>query len=199
MGKAEDNPSITNGYFTNTTAVGSFDRRVCNSLPCEYEGLFGIGCNDGIAADACFYGGNIDVPSYTTTGVGNPANDLMVSEGAMWDLWSTGFNVDQICAYGADWSPGYYDILGVSAYSMACPAARKIPRAQADPTNPGNPGACTPANLCDGMNFGIQNGFTTYVASDGHAVSQDYRGVVMHPKVLPNGTQVLQGMWPQGY
>jgi len=197
MAKAENNGDAN---YQATSGLGSFDRRVCGSQPCDYEGLFGVGCNPA-AAPACglFYGGgasNGSVPSYSSSGVGNPAQILLISEGNMWDLWSgLGFQAPaNPCTYGVYWSPGQYDILGTSGqYGMACPAARKTPRAQSPN------GACTPANLCDGvMNFGIQNGLTTYVATDGHAVAQDYRGSVMASTVLPNGTRVIKSMWPQG-
>jgi len=199
MAKAENGGGTT---YQASTGLGSFARRVCNSTPCQYEGLFGEGCNDGLG-DICFYpGNNRTVSSYTTTGVGNPANALLVTDGAMWDLWSQVIPgpAANPCTYGVYWSPGQYDILGVSgSYSMACPAARKIPRAQSAPT--GAQGACTPSNICDGiLNFGIQNGFSTYVATDGHAVSQDYRGGPMKVITLSDGvTTVLQGMWPAGY
>jgi prepilin-type N-terminal cleavage/methylation domain-containing protein len=198
MAKAENSIAGSPNHFTANSGVGSFARRVCNSLPCQYEGLFGSGCSDGNAADNCFYGGSTVVSSYTTTGVGNPASTLMVTEGNMWDLW-TGIGLDNICTYGVYWSPGQYDILGTTGqFGMACPAARKIPRAQSAPT--GAVGTCTPSNICDGViNFGIQNGFTTFVAADGHATAQDYRGGVEKNIVLPGGTVVLQGMWPQGY
>lgn len=201
MAKAE-NTGLN--HFTASTGVGSFARRVCNSQPCQYEGLFGVGCNDPVTLKTCDatlgYGGANDVSSYTTTGVGNPANALMVSEGSMWDLWSGYSGLINPCTYGVYWSPAQFDILGqVGQFSMACPAARKIPRAQSAPT--GAAGTCTPSNLCDGIiNFGIQNGFSTYVATDGHAIAQDYRGGPMKAILLADGvTTVLQGMWPQGY
>jgi len=196
-GMAKSENTGGGSFYVASTGTGSFARRVCNSRPCEYEGLFGSGCNDGLG-HRCFYPGNStgNTPSYTTTGIGNPANTLLITEGAMWDLWSQVLGgPGNPCTYGVYWSPAQYDILGALAYSMACPGARKIPRAQSPD------GACTPSNTCDGvMNFGIQNGFTTYVASDGHAVSQDYRGGVMKNVLLGDGvTVVLSGMWPAGY
>jgi prepilin-type N-terminal cleavage/methylation domain-containing protein len=199
MAKAEN--SGMNNYVA-STGTGSFARRVCNSQPCQYEGLFGTACVP-VPGTGCFYGGSGSattpgpVPSYSTTSVANPANALLVSEGAMWDLWSQ-LGVSNPCTYGVYWSPTALDILGQSEYSMACPGARHNPRAQADIA--GNaPGSCSPANLCDGvMNFGIQNGMTTFVASDGHATAQDYRGGVMAQATLPNGTVVIKSMWPAG-
>jgi len=194
MAKAE-NSGMSN--YQASTGVGSFARRVCGSQPCMYEGLFGAGCSQVGNPTSCWYGGSTSTPSYTTTGVGNPASALLISEGAMWDLWSE-LGVPNPCTYGVYWSPPQYDVLGASSYSMACPGARKNPRPQADiPGNP--PGACTPANLCDGVqNCGIQNGFSSYVASDGHAVAQDYRGSLMKQATLPNGNVVIMSMWPAG-
>jgi prepilin-type N-terminal cleavage/methylation domain-containing protein len=198
MAKAE-NKNLTN--YQATTGVGSFDRRVCGSIPCSYEGLFGIGCNPvaiaGGGTCSIFWGGTgakASVPSYSTTGIANPSDALLISEGSMWDLWSGYPGLGNPCTYGVYWGPGQYDILGVSGqYSMACPAARHNPLPQAPD------GACTPSNLCDGiMNFGIQNGMTTYVASDGHAVAKSYRGQVMGTAVLANGTEVIKSMWPAG-
>jgi prepilin-type N-terminal cleavage/methylation domain-containing protein len=198
MAKAENSGF---SYYQASTATGSFARRVCGSNPCEYEGLFGNGCDATLGCPSqVFYGGSASVPSYTTTAIGNPSNALLVSEGAMWDLWTNGLSIQNPLTYGVYWSPGSYDVLGTTSYSMAGPSARKIPMPQADPTNPGSPGACTPANLCDGFqNFGIVNGKTTYVASDGHATSQDYRGQICKNITLGNGTVVLQSMWPAGY
>jgi prepilin-type N-terminal cleavage/methylation domain-containing protein len=199
MAKAE-NLGLS-GYVA-STGVGSFDRRVLGSITTNYEGLFGIACNPvpGASCNGLGYGNgslqNANVPSYSSSGVGNPSNILLISEGNMWDLW-TGVNAGtgtNPCTYGVYWSPGQYDILGTAGqYGMSCPAARKSARGQS-PT-----GACTPANICDGVqNFGIQNGLTTYVATDGHAIAQDYRGGVMQSALLANGTHVIKSMYPQG-
>ncbi len=191
MAKAE-NTGLS--FYQASTSVGSFARRVCASQACKYEGLVGTGCdpNDGCA----WYGGAPDgksVPSYTTTGIGNPADALMVSEGAMWDLWSE-VGVPNPCTYGVYWSPAEFTSNGKAAYQMACPSARKSARAQSPN------GACTPANVCDGFdNFGIQNGISTYVASDGHAVARDYRGGLMKNVTMGDGSVVISSMWPAGF
>ena len=197
MAKAEN---VGFPYYQASTSLGSFARRVCGSQPCEYEGLFGNGCDATLGCPAnIIYGGTVSVPSYTTTAIGNPSSALMVSEGAMWDLWSNlGASYQNPCTYGVYWGPGQYDVLGATSYSMACPSARKVPMPQVDPTGQST-ATCTPANLCDGFyNFGIQNGKSTFVASDGHATSQDYRGGVMKQATLGNGTVVIQSMWPAG-
>lgn len=198
MAKAENQGM---SYYIATTGVGSFDRRVCGSIPCEYEGLFGVGCNP-VPSQPCNslgYGGtsNANVPSYSTSGVGNPADVLLISEGNNWDLW-TGLGVSNPCTYGVYWSPAPIDILGETGqYGMACPASRKNARAQQAPSGQSQ-GTCTPSNLCDGViNFGIQNGLTTYVATDGHATARDYRGSVMAQATV-GGVQVIKSMWPQG-
>ncbi len=195
MAKAENaGPGSTwgaRGYYQASTSVGSFARRVCGYNPCKYEGLFGNGV-DPTGNNANFYGGPASVPSYSTTGVANPAEAVLVAEGAMWDLW-TEVGVDNPCTYGVYWSPGQYDVLGQTSYSMACPGARHNPMPQAPN------GACTPANLCDGvMNFGIQNGRSTFVDSDGHATSQDYRGGLMKQATLGDGSVVIRSLWPAG-
>ena len=174
-----------------STSVGSFARRVCGSQPCKYDGLFGNGCDP---TQGCpWYPGGVSTPSLTTTAVGNPADMLLLSEGAMWDLWS-GVGVDNPCTYGVYWNPAQYTSNGKAAYQMACPSARKNPKAQSPD------GACTPANLCDGYdNFGIQNGMTTYAATDGHAVAKDYRGGLNKTKTLSDGSVILTGMYPGGF
>lgn len=183
--------------FFQASTTGSFIRRVCGGRPCEYDGIFGTGCTP-VPNTSCFYPGAGLNPSLSTTSVSNPANQQMVSEGAMWDLWSGYIGLDNPCTYGVYWSPGQYDVLGVTQYSMACAGARHNPRPQADIA--GNaPGACTPANLCDGvMNFGIQNGMSTVVSTDGHASSTDYRGSLMANATLSNGTVVIKSLWPAG-
>jgi prepilin-type N-terminal cleavage/methylation domain-containing protein len=189
MAKAENSGMQ---FYNSTTGLGSFSARVCGNQTCEYEGLFGNGCGSAASGTSCLYGGSNVTPSYATTAVGNPSSTVMISEGAMWDLWSE-LGVPSPCTYGVYWSPPSYDILNATSYSMACPGARHSPRPQA-PT-----GTCTPANLCDGVtNFGIQNGITTGVYTDGHAKAVDYRGGLMKPATLANGTVVITGMWPAG-
>jgi len=192
-------PKAANTGYTNfeaTTAVGSFARRVCGGVNTKYDGLFGngIGANSG---ETPWYGGTVGVASATTTSVSNPADGLMVTEGAMWDLWM-GFGNSHPFTYGVYWTPGVYSATGQAKYSMAGPSARKNPQAQAD--IPGRAsGSCTPANLCDGFdNFGIQNGTTTYVATDGHAVAKSFRGGLHRTAKLGDGTQVLTAFWPAG-
>jgi hypothetical protein len=189
MAKAEN---LGMSYYQASTSVGSFARRVCASQACKYEGLMGVGCDPTAGCD-WYTGATQTVASYTTTGVGNPADALMVSEGAMWDLWSQ-VGVSNPCTYGVYWNPAEYTSNGKAAYQMACPSARKSPRAQSPN------GACTPSNLCDGFdNFGIQNGISTYVATDGHAVARDYRGGLMKNATLADGSVVITSMWPAGF
>jgi prepilin-type N-terminal cleavage/methylation domain-containing protein len=194
MAKAE-NVGLSN--YVASTSLGSFARRVCGSQPCMYEGLFGTGCinSAGVTCYNTVYGGINTTPSYTTTAIGSPAEAVMVSESAMWDMWSNlGPGYANPCTYGVYWSPAALDILGVTgSYSMACPEARKNARAQAPD------GTCSPSNLCDGViNFGIQNGLNTSVFSDGHAKAQDYRGQLMKQATLANGNVVIRSMWPAG-
>jgi prepilin-type N-terminal cleavage/methylation domain-containing protein len=193
MAKAENTGQT---MYQASTGTGSFARRVCGSQPCEYEGLFGNGCDATLGCPASIiYGGSVVSPSYSTTSIGSPAEAVMVAEGSMWDLWSQIVGPSNPCTYGVYWSPGQYDVLGVSGeYSMACPGARHNPRPQDS-----SGGTCSPANLCDGvLNFGIQNGMSTGVFSDGHAKAQDYRGGLMKNATLPNGTVVIRSMWPAG-
>jgi prepilin-type N-terminal cleavage/methylation domain-containing protein len=182
----------TNGYWTADTSKGTFDRRVLGSITTKYEGILGIGCP---ASGNCFYGtgsGDSIIPSYTQSGLGNPSEQLLATEGAMWDLWM-GLGVDNVLTYGVYWDPAIYQVDGqAQAYHQAGPHARKNPLAQSPD------GACTPANLCDGMNHGIVNGMTTYVAADGHAVTKPYRGGVMKQATLSDGTTVIRSFWPAG-
>jgi prepilin-type N-terminal cleavage/methylation domain-containing protein len=179
----------TNGYFAANPGVGSFARRVCGTQPCRYTGFFGNGC--GLNPGECpWYGGSGNNPSLSQTSIQNISGSVMSSEGAMWDLWM-GEGLDNICTYGVQWIPADYQVDGLAQYHMACPHARK----RARPQQPD--GSCTP-NICDGMSFGIQNGFTTFVATDGHAVAADYRGVVMKPAQLGDGSWVIKSMWPAG-
>jgi len=182
-------------YFQANPGVGSFARRVCGSAPCEYEGLMGAGCdpNLGCPAGILGIGGTVSTPSASATSVASPGSNFMMSEGAMWNLWSEYPGIQNPCTYGVYWNPGEYNVNGSASYAMMCPAARHNPLPQAPD------GACTPSNVCDGvMNEGIQNGQTTYVATDGHAKATDYRGGLMKPTTLSNGTVVIANMWPAG-
>lgn len=185
----------TRDYFVSDTSLGSFSRRVCNSQPCRYTGSFGNGC--GPNAGQCSWwgsgsgsgGGN---PSLSQTSIANVAESLLSTEGAMWDLWM-GINLDNPCTYGVYWSPNIYNLEQESAvYNMACPHARKNPKAQAPD------GSCPNGNQCSGRGLGITNGFTTYVAADGHAVAADFRGGVFKQATLSDGSVVVRSMWPAG-
>lgn len=187
--------SISQPFFQNTTALGSFSRRVCGSQPCRYDGIMGRGCDPTLGCG--FYGAgaganaNRSVPSLSMTAINNPADQLMIGEAGMWDMWSL-MGIDSILTYGVTWSPAQYNANG-SSTTMTGPLGRRNPLPQSPD------GACTPSNLCDGFqNFGIINGQATFAATDGHAVAMPYRGRMMQNMVLPDGTRVLRSMWPQG-
>ena len=182
-------------YYEAVTTTGSFARRVCGNTPCRYDGIMGRGCNPAVTGCGWYGGGNgAVVPSLSATAVSNSADQLMLSEGAFWDLYSLigAGGINHPCTWIVTWSPAEYNANGASG-SLACPSARRNPKPQAPD------GACSPANLCDGFtNTGIQNGQTTYVATDGHAISRDYRGGVMKWTILADGTKVINSMWPAG-
>ena len=183
-------------YMENTTALGSFSRRVCNSQACRYTGLFGIGASGGSCTGTGFsYPStsvcNASTPSLTQTSVDQVASTIMAAEGGMWDLWMGGFGLDGILTYGAQWTPSNYQVQGLGTAVMAGPHARKAPKPQSPD------GTCTP-NLCDGMAFGIVNGISTSVYADGHAKAMNYRGGAMKIAQLPSGVWVITSMWPQG-
>ena len=179
-------------FYEASTSVGSFARRVCGNTPCRYDGIMGRGCNPAVTGCGWYGGGNgAVVPSLSATAISNSADQLMLSEGGFWDLFSL-LAPGNPCTYIVTWSPAQYNANG-SGGVMSCPGARRNPKPQAPD------GACSPANLCDGFfNVGIQNGLTTYVASDGHAISRDYRGGLMKWTILPDGTKVINAMWPAG-
>ena len=179
-------------FYEASTSVGSFARRVCGNTPCRYDGIMGRGCNPAVTGCGWYGGGNgAVVPSLSATAISNSADQLMLSEGGFWDLFSL-LAPGNPCTYIVTWSPAQYNANG-SGGVMSCPGARRNPKPQAPD------GACSPANLCDGFfNVGIQNGLTTNVASDGHAISRDYRGGLMKWTILPDGTKVINSMWPAG-
>jgi len=182
-------------YYEAVTTTGSFARRVCGNTPCRYDGIMGRGCNPAVTGCGWYGGGNgAVIPSLSATAVSNSADQLMLSEGAFWDLYTLigAGGINHPCTWIVTWSPAQYNANGASG-SLACPSARRNPKPQAPD------GACSPANLCDGFtNTGIQNGQTTYVATDGHAVSRDYRGGVMKWTILADGTKVINSLWPAG-
>jgi len=182
-------------YFKNDTSIGSFARRVCaSSNDCRYNGFFGTGCQpNGTPTPTCpwYPGGNQSVPSLTQTSISEIATSIMASEGAMWDLWMS-VGVEGPCTYGVQWVPATYNLGQTAIYNMACPHSRKRPRAQQPD------GTCPNGNQCSGLGLGIQNGFTTYVATDGHAKGVDYRGDAMKSTVNPGGFRVMNNLWAQG-
>jgi len=192
--RAENSGSTTSwgarGYFQANTGTGSFSRRICGSAPCNYTGAFGTGCLP--SGSQCSLGaGDRMVPSLSQTAIANPATGLLAAEGANWDLWMQ-LGVENPLTYGVYWNPPVYDVGGVASFHMAGPHARKLGHPQAPD------GACSPANVCDGFNLGIVNGVSTFVAADGHAASQEYRGRLMQTATLPDGTVVIKCMWPAG-
>ena len=186
--------AATTGAITNfqaTTAVGSFCRRVCGSVTTNYDGIMGRGCEASGCVGAYPGGAATSAPSLSTTAVSNSADQLMVAEGGFWDLYMGYPGLGNPLTYGVGWTPVEYNVNG-TGNAMAGPGARKAPKAQAPD------GACTPANLCDGvMNFGIQNGLSTYAATDSHAVTRPYRGGLMKTSVV-GGVQVINSLWPSG-
>jgi prepilin-type N-terminal cleavage/methylation domain-containing protein len=201
--RAADNNRTAVGprdYFEANTAVGSFARRVCGNRPCRYTGWAGLGCRNNAGTMSCGYSGypgsaaaDAPTPSLSQTSIDNIAGSVLASEGAMWDLWML-INVSDgnPCTYGVLWNPTQYNLNQSSAFNMACPHARKRPRGQQPD------GTCPNGNICSGLGLGIQNGLTTFVATDGHAIAADYRGRVMENAVLANGSVVIKSMWPQG-
>jgi prepilin-type N-terminal cleavage/methylation domain-containing protein len=193
--RAANQPAMVYGprdYHENTTAIGSFARRVCGSQPCRYTGFFGNGCDPTLGC-AFYPGGTSGASSLSTTSVAEPAHGLMAAEGAMWDLWLQVGVPDGPCTYGVMWIPNVYNLNQSATYNMACPHARKRPRAQAPD------GSCPNGNQCSGLGLGITNGHSTTVRTDGHAVAGDFRGNVMENVFQPAlGARVVRSMWPQG-
>lgn len=191
--------AANNGFatFRVNTGVGSFGRRVTGNVAARYDGYFGNGLG-ALNTETPWYGGTSRASSASTTSVASSADALMMAEGAMWDLWM-GFGDQNPLTYGVYWvgGGGVYNATGVEKFSMAGPSARKNPRPQADIAgNP--PGACSPSNACDGFeNFGIQNGQSTYVAVDGHAVARQYRGGVMKVEGTA-GNEYIASLWAGG-
>jgi prepilin-type N-terminal cleavage/methylation domain-containing protein len=185
--------AATTGAFANfqTSGVGSFQRRVCGNVVTNYDGIMGRGCPPTGCVGPYPGAGGTSAPSLSTTAVSNSADQLMISEGAFWDLYMGYPGLVNPLTYGVGWTPAVYNANG-TGNSMAGPGARKAPQPQAPD------GACTPANQCDGvLNFGIQNGLSTFVATDSHAVTRPYRGSLMRT-TLVGGVQVINSFWPLG-
>jgi prepilin-type N-terminal cleavage/methylation domain-containing protein len=190
------------GYYQAETTVGSFYRRVCGFQPCKFNGFFGNGC--GSTPAECPWwpdnsGGAVSrsTPSLTQTSIENVAGSILAAEGSMWDLWMGYPNLGNPCTYGVYWIGADYNVNSSESFHMMCPHARKRGLAQSGPA--GFPvGTCSPANVCDGMNFGIQHGMSTIVATDGHAVAGSYRGNIMGTARLANGDTVIKSLWPAG-
>jgi len=192
-------------YYEGNPAIGSFARRVCGNQPCRYTGFFGLGCRNNGGTVGCGYsGGGVEYPgagaanaptnSLSQTSIENISGSVMASEGAHFDLWmliDLGSDYNP-CTYGVMWVPSQFNLNQSNTYNMACPHARKRPRGQ-EPD-----GVCPNGNICSGLGLGIQNGMTTYVATDGHAIASDYRGRVMANAVLSSGARVIKSMWPAG-
>ncbi|MBC8063234.1 MAG: prepilin-type N-terminal cleavage/methylation domain-containing protein [Chlorobia bacterium] len=181
-------------YTESTTALGSFSRRVCNSQPCRYTGVMGIGCQGASCTGSLGYPAatttNSSMASLSQTSVDQVASTILASEGSMWDLWM-GYGLDGILTYGVMWTPADYNVQALGTFTMAGPHGRKAARPQSPD------GACTPAN-CSGMAFGIVNGINTSVYADGHAKASNYRGGAMKIAQVSSGAWVITSMWPQG-
>jgi len=192
-------PEGIRDYYQASASVGSFYRRVCSFQECKFTGFFGNGCGP-TAADCPWWPGSAatqSTPSLTQTAIADVAKSILASEASMWDMWSGFAGLGNPCTYGVYWIGADYNVNSSESFHMACPHARKRGLPQAGPA--GFPvGTCSPANVCDGMNFGIQHGMSTIVAADGHAVAGSYRGNIMGVATLANGDTVIKGLWPAG-
>jgi len=138
------------------------------------QGILGA----GVSADSTWYntvvGSN---PSRSQSSINNIADVWMIGDAGNWDmLWGVYGDVFGWCGGWGDWTakPGNWTLFG--------PHARKR-------TVAGRSGM--------EVNCAWANGYSTYVAVDGHATASNYRGVILGETVdLGGGVLGLKKFWP---
>lgn len=158
--------------------------------------------NDGTQYVSSFLGGHTSVRSKGLLGTGEPGYQLQFSNGSLtqsqianvsdnvliaesgnWDMLAGVYaNMPfTFCGGVPTWGSGWS--IGTGSWNYAGPHATKGVKGDASGFSSG----CT-----------YPNGLTTYVATDGSAKSQDFRGRVMEIKTLSDGSEVFTKFWPDG-
>lgn len=149
-----------------------------NNLVAHLDGLMGFG-QPGYGYGPG--GGNQNgFPSSTTTSVGSPADQILVSPASAWDYWIGIFGNLTPFEWCGGWNPSSYDVV------------------------PGDWGFFGPVSIKPVTNSGINancgfpDGMGVYTGVDGHCKTMDYKGQILKVVVAPDGTNVFQHLWPQG-
>lgn len=134
--------------------------------------------SDGIMGAGTGYGFD-PASSLSQTQISDISNSILISESGQFDMWVGVYGSTTPFVFCGAWSGtanvwGGYVISGPSATTRALNGA-------------------TGVNGC-----AYPNGMSTYVAADGSAKSQDFRGKVMERMQLSDGTMAFKRFWPNG-
>jgi prepilin-type N-terminal cleavage/methylation domain-containing protein len=164
--------------------VYPIDNFLSGNVNAELDGIMGFGALEwGYSSGT---NPNTGFPSITTTSVGNPADNVMVTPATAWDYWMGIFgNLGSPFANCATWSPGTYDAVP-SSWGFTGPVTLK-------PNPSYESGYASQAVGCY-----YPSGITALAAVDGHVKTMDYRGQLMGRTTLSSGVVVMTHYWPQG-
>lgn len=122
--------------------------------------------------------------SLSQTAIADVSNTVLVSEAGNWDYWIGvfGYPNQRPFVFCGGWNPAAASAWPSPGWGIA--SATTTTRPLGGRKGVGN---------CE-----YPNGMTTYVAADGSAKAQDFRGKVMEKMQLSDGTMAFKRYWPAG-
>ncbi|OJU63106.1 MAG: hypothetical protein BGO01_00120 [Armatimonadetes bacterium 55-13] len=184
------NPKVTpptgpNAYWQRLQHFGSLPRIQAVSTTAAYfeSNWMGLGNTkaDGIMGSSGGSYGFKSAPSLSQTSIAEVSNTVLISEAGNWDYL--------VGVYGSTTPFVFCGGWGTAASAWPAPSW-----AIAGPTTTTRPlGGRKGVGNCE-----YPNGMTTYVAADGSAKAQDFRGKVMEKVQLSDGTWAFKKFWPAG-
>ena len=176
-------PSGAQSYWQRILHMGSLPRVQAVSMTATFynsnwRGL-GLTKSDGIMGSSGGSYGFQPASSISQTSIADVANTVLISESGEFDYWVGIYGSTTPFVFCANWGPGWSH-WGASVISGPSTTTRALNGAS------GVAGCAYP------------NGMTTYMAADGSAKAQDFRGRVMEKMQLSDGTWAFKRFWPSG-
>ena len=177
-------PTGAQAYWQRVLHLGSLPRvqavhATATFYQSDWRGL-GMTKSDGIMGSSGGGYGFRPASSLSQTSIADVANSVLVSESGQFDYWVGIYGATNPFTFCADWGAGWSP-WGASVISGPSTTTRPTTKAAS-----GVAGCAYP------------NGRSTYVAADGSAKSQDFRGQVMKKIQLGDGTMAFEKFWPNG-
>ncbi len=176
-------PTGDNAYWHRLLYMGTLPRiqavsSTATSYVSNWRGL-GDTKSDGIMGAGTGYN-FLPSTSLSQTAVADISNTVLISESGQFDMWVGVYGSTTPFVFCGAWG-GAANVWGGGVISGPTATTRTIGSAT------GVHGSCA-----------YPNGMTTYVAADGSAKAQDFRGKVMERMQLSDGTWAFKRFWPNG-